>query len=62
MMSINEYFSPSAIPQIKHQVAHESDVAVFHVDSSTQSADILCDIVAEYHGPHGRLARARSSH
>ena len=53
---------PSAIPEIQHEVPHELDVAVLDVDSGTQSADILGDIVAEDNASHGRLARATFAH
>lgn len=39
--------SPSAIPQVQCEVAHELDVAVLHINCSTEASDILCDVVAE---------------
>ena len=43
---------PSTVPQVQHEVAHEFDVAVLHVDGRSQLPDILCDIVLEYDGAH----------
>lgn len=44
--------SPSAIPEVEHQVAHELDVAVLDVDGRAQSTHVLGDIVAEDDAPH----------
>ena len=38
---------PSAIPEVKHQVAQEFDTAMLDVDGSSEATDILCDVVAE---------------
>lgn len=54
--------SPSAVPEIEHQVAHELDVAVLHVNRRAQPPHVLCDIVAEDNGAHRRLARAALAH
>lgn len=53
---------PSTIPQIESQIAHKFGMAVFDVDSSTQSSNIFCDIIAEYDGSHGGFSRTRFAH
>lgn len=53
---------PPAVPKVEHQIAHELDVAVLHVNGRTQSADVFGDIVAEDDAAHGRLAGAALAH
>lgn len=53
---------PSAVPQIQSQIAHESGMTMFNVDSGTQSSNIFGDIVAEDDGAHGRFPGTRFAH
>lgn len=53
---------PSTVPQVKSQVTHELDMAVLHIDSSTEAAHILSDVVAKYNGAHRRFSRATLAH
>jgi hypothetical protein len=55
-------FLPAAVPQIEHEIAHESDIAMFDVHGSSQTANVLRHIIAEDDGTHGRLACARTAH
>ena len=54
--------SPSTIPQIEGEVAHELDMAVLHINGSTEAPHILGDIVAEDDRAHRGLARATLAH
>jgi len=53
---------PSAVPEVQHQIAHELDIAVLHVDGRAKASHVLCDIVAEDDASHRRLAGAALAH
>ena len=40
---------PAAVPKIQCQIAHEFDVAMLHVYSSSEPSNVFCNIVAENH-------------
>jgi len=54
--------SPSAVPEIEHEVSHELDVAVLDVDCRAQPTDIFGDIVTEDDASHRRLASSALAH
>jgi len=56
------HHSPSAIPQIEHQITHEPDITVLNINGCSKSPDILGYIVAEDDRPHGTLAGSRFAH
>lgn len=53
---------PSTVPEVQHEVAHELDVAVLHVDGRAQFPDILRDVILEYDGAHGGFTCAGPAH
>ena len=55
-------FLASTIPQIQHQIAQKTNVAVFNVDRDAQTHRVTSDVVGKNNRPHRRLATARFAH
>ena len=53
---------PSAIPNIERQTSQEFERTALNTHRSRQSANILGDIVVEYHVAHRRFAGAAAAH
>jgi hypothetical protein len=53
---------PATVPQVEHQIPHELDVAVLHIDGCAESPHVLCNIVAKDNTAHGGFARSTLAH
>lgn len=54
--------SPSTVPEIKCQVAHELSMAMLDIDGGSETPDVFGDIVAEDDAAHGGLAGTALAH
>jgi len=53
---------PSTVPEIESEIAQKLDAAMFNVDSSSQTAHIPRDVVAEDDRAHGRFPGTTLAH
>ena len=55
---LHERLLSTAIPQVEHEVAEETYVRVFHVDSRTETTRVASDVVCKDDRSHARLTRS----
>jgi hypothetical protein len=53
---------PATVPQVQCEISHELRMAMLDINGRTQTAYVLCDVVAEDYRAHGGFAGAALAH